>query len=74
MASLYSCFYQMEKRNIFARGLGTNFADLPVGQITLIRFNKFGGLRMNPVRQAATSQSRGDPRSNTLRPFRVMVG
>jgi len=64
----------MAKRNIFCEGTGQEFADLPVGQITLIRFNKFGALRMNPVRQAATSQSRGEPRSNTLRPLRVMAG
>jgi len=39
----------MAKRNIFREGTGQEFADLPVGQITLIRFNKFGALRMNPA-------------------------
>jgi hypothetical protein len=34
-----------EKQNIFASGAGQEFADLPVGQITLIGFNKSAFLR-----------------------------
>jgi hypothetical protein len=41
MNSLYSCFYQTEKRIIFSRGAGQDFGDLPVGlRLPLLRHSE----------------------------------
>jgi hypothetical protein len=36
---LYCCFYRNEKQNIFCKGAGQEFADLPVGHLPGVRPN-----------------------------------